>query len=92
LHPDTDWEDVISDAMRTGARIGAIPDGDTGLFNLTVEEDVLLSASPEHDTARVRILLTKVIDQINRLDHLALPGRASGSDLGNQNQGAIDVS
>ena len=65
LHPETDWEDVISDAGRTGARIGAIPDGDTGLFDLTVEEDVLLSAVPEHDAARVRILLTRVID-VNR--------------------------
>ncbi|MHC2400970.1 hypothetical protein ACVMGC_005514 [Bradyrhizobium barranii subsp. barranii] len=92
LHPDTDWEGVISDAARTGARIGAIPDGDTGLFELTIEEDVLLSAGPEHDAPRVRILLARVVDQINRLDHLALPGRTSGSDLGSQRQGVIDVS
>jgi hypothetical protein len=85
LHPDARWEDVVSSATRTGARIGAIPDGDAGLFDLTIEEDVLLSAAPEHDAARVRILLTRTIDQINRLDHLAVPGRSVGSDLGSQN-------
>ncbi len=59
---------------RLGVRIGAIVEEDTGTYDLTVEEDVLLGSNPQHDAARLQALLSRVVEQADRLEQEYLPG------------------
>lgn len=74
VHPDAREDEVIVSAWRLGARIGAILEVETGTYDLTVEEDVLLTADPAFDAARLRELLRRVVDQADRLEQEYLPG------------------
>jgi hypothetical protein len=74
VHPDAREDEVIASVWRLGARIGAILDEDTGSYDLTVEEDVLLTTEPQYDAARLQTLLTRVVDQADRLEQEYLPG------------------
>ena len=53
-------------------RLGAIIGRDDASYDLTVEEDVLLE-KPQHDVARVGLLLRRVADQADELEQIHLP-------------------
>ena len=74
MHPDARQGAIIASAWRLGARIGAIREMETGSYDLTVEEDVLLAADPRHDGTRLEALLRQVVDQADRLEQEFLPG------------------
>ena len=74
VHPDAHQKEVIKSAWRLGARIGAILELETGTYDLTVEEDVLLGSGPKHDAARLMALLSRVLEQADRLEQDYLPG------------------
>ena len=65
VHPDARQGEIIASAWRLGARIGAILEIETGSYDLTVEEDVLLAADPRHDGTRLEALLRRVVDQVS---------------------------
>jgi superfamily II DNA or RNA helicase len=74
VHPDARADEVILSAWRLGVRIGAIQTVEKGTYDLTVEEDVLLSADTQHDATRLQTLLRRVVDQADRLEQEFLPG------------------
>jgi hypothetical protein len=73
VHPDARQDEVIASAWRLGVRIGADLDDLHGSYDLTVEEDVLLTARQEHDAARFQCLVRRVIEQADRLEQEFLP-------------------
>lgn len=65
--PDQNDASIAARAARLPSRIGAILTADERLYDLTVEDDVLL-ADPRHDGARVGLLLRRVAEQADRME------------------------
>ena len=64
---------AVLESVRTRhVRIGVIRGREEALYNLTVEDDVLL-ADPSQDVARVTILLHRVVKQSDTLEQILLP-------------------
>lgn len=63
---------IEKSALMRHVRIGAIIGRDDASYDLTVEEDVLLG-DPQHDVARVALLLRRVADQADELEQIHLP-------------------
>jgi hypothetical protein len=62
------------------ARIGAITGRDEALYDLTVEEDVLLSEE-KHDFERVALLLQRVVEEADALEQIHLPSLDQSLDV-----------
>jgi hypothetical protein len=58
-----------------GIKIGAIVTNEERTYDLTVEGDVLLTARPENDAARVGMLLSRVVNAADALEQEFLPGQ-----------------
>jgi hypothetical protein len=71
---------ITSSVASNRARLGAVRDRDEGSYNLTVQEDVLLS-NPEHDAARASALLKRVAEEADRLELIHLPGEDRTLDV-----------
>ncbi|AGC47037.1 hypothetical protein MYSTI_05761 [Myxococcus stipitatus DSM 14675] len=65
--PDEDPEPIAARGARISSRLGAILTQEARLYDLTVEDDVVLGA-PEHDAARVRLLVRRVTEQADRME------------------------
>jgi hypothetical protein len=74
VRPDARQDEVIASAWRLGVRIGALLDYLHASYDLTVEEDVLLTDRQEHDADRFRSLMRRVVEQADRLEQEFLPG------------------
>jgi hypothetical protein len=68
VHPNERGnEDILS--ARLDARIGATRDVEAGIYDLTLEEDILLPKDPQHDVCRLQALLVRVVEQADRIEH-----------------------
>jgi hypothetical protein len=74
VHPNEREDEVILSACRLDARIGAIVEVETGTYELTVEEDILLPTDPQHDASRLQALLMRVVDQADRIEQDSVLG------------------
>jgi len=70
--PEETMPAVEESALACPVKIGAIIGRDEGSYDLTVEDDVLL-ADPQHDVARVTMLLRRVAEQADALEQIHLP-------------------
>lgn len=73
--PEDDPAPLVSSAAGVAMRIGAVETDQELTYDLTVEDDVLLSENSETDSARVAILVGRVVQQADRLEQEHLPGR-----------------
>jgi hypothetical protein len=64
--------EIADSAGTSPVRIGAILTRDEPSYDLTVEEDVLLGAA-EHDSARVAMLILRVVERADGLEQVHLP-------------------
>ncbi len=70
---DPDAIEIVEDSGRTRqVRLGAFLGRDDGLYDLTVENDVLLT-DPSQDVTRVNVLLNRVVQQSDLLEQIHLP-------------------
>lgn len=67
VEPETWQEDIVDRAARLRCRVGAILTREERTYDLTVEDDVVLG-EPEHDRARVGLLLARVVDEADRFE------------------------
>lgn len=75
------WREAIADSVSSHrVRLGAVAERDKGSYNITVQEDVLLSG-PEHDVARITALLKRVAEEADRLELIHLQGRDQSLDV-----------
>jgi len=65
--PETDPQRIVDRAARLQSRIGAILTREERSYDLTVEDDVLLS-TPAHDEVRVGLLVCRVARQADRME------------------------
>ncbi|MFY2559478.1 DEAD/DEAH box helicase family protein [Corallococcus terminator] len=65
--PDEDPEPIATRGARVPSRIGAILTKEERLYDLTIEDDVVLG-SHVHDTIRVRLLVRRVTEQADRME------------------------
>jgi hypothetical protein len=70
--PEDTMPAIEKSALMRHVRIGAIIGHDDTSYDLTVEEDVLFG-DPQHDVARVALLLRRVADQADELEQIHLP-------------------
>ncbi len=75
VYPAPNQDKLIRTAWRLGARMGAVQTDDDGTYDLTVEEDVLLTDDPKDDPQRLKALLTRVTDEADMIEQEYLPGR-----------------
>lgn len=68
VRPFDQQDNVVASAWGLDARLGAILGEESGSYDLTVEEDVLLAADPASDNARFVSLLRRVVDQADHLE------------------------
>lgn len=68
VHPESDPEAIANRAARSASRVGAILTREARSYDLTVEDDVLLAA-PEYDAARVALLINRVVQEADRMEH-----------------------
>jgi hypothetical protein len=78
--PEDTMPAVEKSALMRHVRIGAIIGRDDALYDLTVEEDVLLG-DPAHDIPRVTLLLRRVADQADVLEQIHLPSLGQPLDV-----------
>lgn len=71
VNPSERRDDIVRLAAQLDARVGAIPQV-SGTYDLTVEQDVLLTEDQAHDAARLRGLLERVLDEADDLERLLL--------------------
>lgn len=71
---------VVASTLRALTKIGAILTKDDRTYDLTVESEVILSASPEFDALRVSSLIRRVVSQADLLEQELLPGNDAGLD------------
>lgn len=65
---------LVASAAREPMKIGAIVGKEERSYDLTVEGDVLLGPTPDHDGERVAMLVRRVVVQADRLELEHLPG------------------
>jgi hypothetical protein len=65
--PDEDPQPIVARAARLSSRIGAILTKEERLYDLTVEDDVLLGEA-KHDSARVALLIRRVTEQADQME------------------------
>ncbi len=67
VEPDAAQEEIVARAARVACRVGAILTKEDRTYDLTVEDDVVLG-EPDHDFARVGLLLARVVDEADRFE------------------------
>ena len=67
----TEMDTIAESCAARPMRLGALLTGTENSYDLTVEDDVLLSA-PEHDASRIGLLLTRVVAQADELERTLL--------------------
>jgi hypothetical protein len=72
VEPESTMAAVEESARMRRVRLGAILGRDEALYDLTVEDDVLL-ADPSQDIARITVLLNRVVEQSDMLEQIHLP-------------------
>ena len=72
VEPESTMAAVEESARTHHVRIGAILGREGGLYDLTVEDDVLLG-DPSQDVTRVAVLLNRVVEQSNTLEQINRP-------------------
>lgn len=75
VYPEPNQQKLIQTAWRLGARISAVKTDENGTYDLTVEEDVLLTDDARHDAERLKAVLTRVADEADMIEQEYLPGR-----------------
>jgi hypothetical protein len=76
-----DAQDVIvASALRVPMKIGAILTSEVRTYDLTVESEVILSASAEFDVPRVSNLIRRVVTQADALEQEHRPGDDAALD------------
>ena len=65
--PGEDPHAIVRCAARVPSRVGAILTREARLYDLTVEDDVLLGA-PEHDAGRTALLVRRVTEQADAME------------------------
>ena len=75
-NPSEDQESLVdSAACMKAAKLGAIVTGDESTYDLTVESEVLLSATPETDAQRIALLVGRVVGQADALEQEYFEGQ-----------------
>lgn len=72
VEPETTMAAIEERARKRRVRIGVILRREKALYDLTVEDDVLLG-EPSQDVARVAVLLNHVVEQSDVLEQIHLP-------------------
>ncbi|MGO9708532.1 MAG: helicase-related protein [Polyangiaceae bacterium] len=73
--PEQTHEEILASVARRNVRIGAIAATEQEqTYDLTVEDDVLLSDDPTTDGRRVAMLLRRVAEEADALEQRHLPG------------------
>jgi hypothetical protein len=62
-------EAILASIGNRPVRIGAILTKEQRTYDLTVEEDVLLAPEPATDAQRTAMLLRRVVEEADRLEH-----------------------
>jgi hypothetical protein len=91
VNPNERGDELILSA-RLDARIGAIRDLETGTYELTIEEDILLPRDPQYDARRLQALLMRVVDQADRIEQNSVLGldQSPNKPLERPEQGIVD--
>jgi hypothetical protein len=69
------YDAICRSAAAGPIRLGAIIAEEALTYDLTVEEDTLLTPSPEFDARRIATLLRRVCSEADRLEQIHLPGQ-----------------
>jgi Type III restriction enzyme, res subunit/Helicase conserved C-terminal domain len=77
VHPENDPEAIAALAARCPPRVGALPTREARSYDLTVEDDVLLSET-EYDAARAALLIRRVSQHADRMEHEHFAGERDG--------------
>jgi hypothetical protein len=72
VEPESTMTAIVESARTRHVRIGAILGREEALYDLTVEDDVLLG-DPSQDVPRVAILLKRIVEQSDILEQIHLP-------------------
>lgn len=73
--------EAIEASIRSSrVRLGAVMDRETGSYNLTVQEDVILG-DRAYDAVRVEAMLRRVAEQADQLELIHLPGQDRSLDV-----------
>lgn len=75
VQPGVMYDAICRSAASRPTRLGVIVAEEAVTYDLTVEEDVLLTPSPEFDAPRLATLLTRVCVEADRLEQIHLPGQ-----------------
>ncbi len=68
VHPENDPDGIAARAARCPSRVGAIFTREARSYDLTVEDDLLLAA-PEYDAPRAALLINRVTQQADLMEH-----------------------
>lgn len=74
IGPLDNARDIVASTARAPARIGAILTSQDRTYDLTVEEDVLLTRHDEINTQRVALLIRRVVERADALEREHLEG------------------
>jgi hypothetical protein len=72
--PSTDQDSIIANSASSGSKMGAILTDEERTYDLTVEGDVLLTEQPEADAIRVSMLVRRIVQQADTIEHELLSG------------------
>jgi hypothetical protein len=75
VQPGLMYDAICRSAAAGPIRLGAIIAEEALTYDLTVEEDTLLTPSPEFDARRIATLLRRVCSEADRLEQIHLPGQ-----------------
>lgn len=80
VRPDDIQDRIVESTARSAMKVGAVVTMEELTYDLTVESEVVLSASPETDEIRVGILVSRTTSQADDLEQQHLPGRDERMD------------
>ena len=71
---------IVESTARSAMKVGAVVTREELTYDLTVESEVVLAASPETDEIRVGMLVSRTTSQADDLEQQHLPGRDERMD------------
>jgi hypothetical protein len=79
--PRDDQEKLIRSVQKSRAKLGAIETDEERTFDLTVEDDILLTGKDDIDRERLAALISRTVDRADLLEQIHLPGHDESLEL-----------
>jgi hypothetical protein len=73
--PRDDQNEIVVSVQKSGVKIGAIETDEERTYDLTVEDDILLTRIDDIDRERLAALVRRTVGQADLLEQIHLPGR-----------------